>query len=149
MSGSPPSPLREELGCCASNHVCVRRPLGETFKARSWLKWCCIRESMSPNGAKMARFSRRGILNCLLCTKIMSFSVKLQRGDYEGSCPPMFERRAAKWSSEKHSVGRLLVKCHLKISADIVQIYIERTPRLFQTVPLGLDSSMQGHNHLA
>lgn len=41
-----------------------------------------------------------------------------------------------------------LVKYHLKISADIIQIYIERTPWLLQAVPEGLDRSMQGHNHL-
>lgn len=41
-----------------------------------------------------------------------------------------------------------LVKYHLKISADIIQIYIERTPWLLRAVPEGLDRSMQGHNHL-
>lgn len=53
------------------------------------------------------------------------------------------------WNSEKDSVGMLLVKYHLKICADIIQIYIERSSWFLESVPLGLDSSMQGHNHLA
>lgn len=46
-------------------------------------------------------------------------------------------------------LASLLVKYHLKISADIIQIYIERTLWLLQAVSEGLDRSMQGHNHLA
>lgn len=45
-------------------------------------------------------------------------------------------------------LAKRLVKCHLKISADIMQIYIERTSWLPRAVPLGLDRSLQGHNHL-
>lgn len=157
------------LGCCDSNHVCLRRPTGETFKVLSWLKCYCIRESMSLPPLSLSVQKKKKKKWQAALTKNVSSPVKVQypgvrwcvcvcvwlfflmiatdwRPSESWGCSSPFH---VEWNSEKLSAGMLLVKYHLKISADIIQIYIERTPWLPQTVPLGLDSSMQGHNHSA
>lgn len=102
------------LGCGGWTHVCIRRPLGETFKVLSWLKCYCIRGTislpllrLSHNACLMQMKAKKKICSLpklhhlmwiykiLTCVWLFSNNIPLtatdteQWGNIEGSSPSM------------------------------------------------------------